>query len=189
MKVLRRLSHFLTWMAAAGLCCPSLARGNETALPVVATLGNKSGVIHDVSLSAGGVLIGQTLDESMRPIAGAKITIQSGGHPVAHTTSDANGVFAVAGLRGGVHQVIANDAVHHCRLWAPGTAPPGATNVLRFIPGKDNVVRGQWGPPIHLGHRAGTWATNPWIIGGIVATAIAVPIALHNLDDDDDSGS
>jgi len=124
----------------------------------------------------------------MRPIAGEAITIQSGGHTIARTTSDINGVFAVAGLRGGVHQIITAESVENCRLWAPGTAPPGATNALRFIPGEDKIIRGQWGPA-QFGHQAGTWATNPWIIGGIVATAIAVPIVLHNLDDDDDSGS
>ena len=35
---------------------------------------------------------------------------------------------------------------------------------------------------------AKSWATNPWVVGGVIAAAIAVPVILHNTDDKD-SGS
>jgi hypothetical protein len=32
------------------------------------------------------------------------------------------------------------------------------------------------------------WLANPWVIGGIVAVAVAVPVALHNANRDEDEG-
>jgi hypothetical protein len=133
------------------------------------------------------LLLGQVLDESMQPISGLDVAIQSGGQTMATTKTDANGTFAVAGLRGGLHQITTVESIQNCRLWAPGTAPPNAAAHLRFVPGQDTVVRGQWGagPPNPWMHKAKAMATNPWVIGGVVATAIAVPVLVHNLDDDD----
>jgi hypothetical protein len=133
------------------------------------------------------LLVGQVLDKTMQPVPGTAIAIQVERKTAASTVTDANGVFAVAGLRGGVHQVATGDAVENFRFWAPGTAPPQAATNLRFVPGQAQVVRGQWGPPANsFGNNAKAWATNPWIVGGVVATAIAVPVIIHNVDDDDE---
>ena len=97
--------------------------------------------------------------------------------------TDGEGVFAVSKLRGGVHEIATADNLQVCRLWAAGTAPPGAAKSIDVVsPGE--VVRGQYGPP--PGNRfikkAKVWATNPFIVGGVVAAAIAIPVALS--DDD-----
>jgi hypothetical protein len=135
----------------------------------------------DVALAPGGLLVGQILDETLQPVRGAAVEIEADGLSAASTVTDANGVFAVSGMRGGVHQVVVQNSIENCRLWAPGTAPPSAQAVLRCIPGQENVIRGQWSPH--------PWLTNPWLIGGVIVTAIAVPIVLNNLDDDEDNGS
>lgn len=185
---LRSFCHGFAWLAACGICLPApIARGIEidSTGGVAGTASRPAPLIHDIALAPGGLLVGQVLDESMQPVRGAKIAIQAGGQTAASTVTDADGVFAVAGLRGGVHQVVAGESMENCRLWASGTAPPRAAAHLRFVPGQGNVVRGQWGPP-SASWKA--WATNPWVIGGVggvVATAIAVPVVLHNIDDDD----
>jgi hypothetical protein len=141
----------------------------------------------DASLAPGGLLVGQLVDEHQRPIPDAAVTVLSVGRPVAETRTDSHGAFAVKGLRGGVHQVAAAETLTTFRLWATGTAPPNAQESLRIVRGAD-AVRGQWGPPSFLGgviEHTKVWATNPFIVGGVVATAIAVPVAIHNLDDDD----
>jgi hypothetical protein len=140
----------------------------------------------DIALSPGGLLVGQVLNDSMKPVRGVKVAILADGHTTAVMETDADGMFAVAGLRGGVHQVATETSMETCRLWAAGTAPPGAESHLRFVPGQATLVRGQWGPPEPTWK---TWATNPYVIGGVVATAVAVPVIIFATDDDDDEGS
>jgi hypothetical protein len=182
----RSVCQVASWLAVCGMCMPTSFAFGVEAKPrsgAVDTGSRPVTVIRDVALAPGGLLVGQVLDESMKPVRGAKIAIQTNGQTAAATETDADGVFAVASLRGGVHQVVTADSIENCRLWAPGTAPPRAESHLRFVPGQDTVVRGQWGPPQHSWK---TWATNPWVIGGVVATAIAVPVVLNNIDDDDE---
>jgi hypothetical protein len=189
MKTLRWLRHTLAWFSLCGICAPaSFVFGTEATTQAKATSGAPRGsLVRDVALAQGGLLLGQILDESMQPLAGVDVAIQSGGQTMATTKTDSNGTFAVAGLRGGLHQITTRESLQNCRLWAPGTAPPSATEHLRFVPGQDTVIRGQWGPgaPSPWMHKAKAMATNPWVIGGVVATAIAVPVLVHNLDDDD----
>jgi hypothetical protein len=190
MKQSKLLCHGAAWLAAFGMCLPATnAVGNEvtTATSAVAPPATRTG-IHDVALTQGGLLVGQIVDDKMKPMADKEVVVQVDGRTTATTTTDANGVFAVTGLRGGVHQVIVDNSTENARLWAPGTAPPQAASHMRFVPGRGDVVRGQWGPPPAYNSMA-AFATNPWVIAGVVATAIAVPIVLHNLDDDDDNGS
>jgi hypothetical protein len=187
MKRSQFLRHGAAWLATCGMCLPcSVATADESASrQSQETRAATGAAIHDIALGQGGMLVGQILDDSLQPMRGAAVQIRKNGQTTAATSTDANGVFAVAGLRGGVHQVVAGDSVQNCRLWAPGTAPPHSTTYLRFIPGQQDLVRGQWGPPPSSNTLAG-WLTNPWVIAAVVATAIAVPVVLHNIDDDDD---
>ena len=182
------LWHGAAWLAICGMCLPaSVVVGNEPhATTGTATAMRQSpAAIHDVALRPGGLLVGQIVDETMQPMRGVPLAIQIDGKTAATTSTDANGVFAVAGLRGGMHQVVTGDTTKICRLWSPGTAPPRAVSHLRFVPGQADVVRGQWGPPPSYDTMLG-WATNPWVIGGVVVAAVGVPVLLNNLDDDDD---
>jgi hypothetical protein len=173
------------WLMAGMMCLPaSLAYGAE-ARTQAEVAPRPVTAVRDISLAPGGLLVGRVLDKTMTPVRGAKVAVQSQGHTAAVTETDADGVFAVAGLRGGVHEIVTERGVENCRLWSTGTAPPHAESHLRFVPGQSTVVRGQWIEP------QPTWKqwVNPWVVGGVVATAVAVPVLLHNLDDDDDSGS
>jgi hypothetical protein len=167
------------------MCFPAhgLAAGNNARAADVDS--TESWRVADVELQSGGLLVGQLLDAAAKPLAGADVSILSRGNAIASTHTDASGLFAVAGLRGGIHQVNSGDAAQVCRVWAPGTAPPRTASSLQIVAGED-VVRGQWGPP--PGNRflkkAKVWLTNPFVVGGIVAAAVAIPVALHNADDD-----
>ncbi len=188
MKNLHLLSYSAAWLALGGMCLPTpMAAGNEAVASSGAARPASAPAIrvHDVALQPGGLLVGQLLNEQMQPLGGSRVAIRANGQTAAATKTDANGVFAVAGLRGGVHEVVAGDSTEVCRLWAPGTAPPEAESHLRYIPGKGNLVRGQWGPPPSYNSMK-NWVTNPWVVGGIVVTAVGVPVLLNNLDDDDD---
>lgn len=147
------------------------------------TLSTVAAAIRDVELAQGGLLVGRLTDANGQAVAGAPISVMSQGKPLASMQTDAEGVFAVANLRGGVHEVATDDHVQVCRLWAPGTAPPGTAQTIDVVaPGE--VIRGQYGPPPgnRFIRKAKVWATNPLVIGGVVAAAVAIPVALS--DDD-----
>jgi hypothetical protein len=181
----------MVWLAAAGTCLPCAYAVETPGNSLRVAAGRQAphrAAIRDVALRSDGLLVGRVYSDSMQPEPGVEVTIRIDGQSAAATTTDANGVFAVGGLRGGIHQVSAAGAVENCRLWAPGTAPPSAKPEIRFVRGQDNVVRGQWGQPSgSFLDRTQDWLSDPWVVAGIVATAIAVPVILHNTDDDEGS--
>ena len=102
-------------------------------------------------------------------------------------TADANGVFAAQGLRGGQYQIITPEGHKLYRFWAADTAPPSAADSAVVVTGNE-VVRGQWAPPAGPTSYGGRWLdwvrSHPYITAGIVAAAIATPIAIAASDDD-----
>ena len=152
---------------------PLLATGRAAdaqATPTAAPAGRIA--IADVALRPGGVLNGQVVDASGRPRAGAPVWLVQADRPVATALTDANGYFAFQNLPGGAYVLVAGQNQVVCRLWSPGTAPPSAQSATLIVCG-EAPVRGQQGP-------LGCWMTNPWVLGGIAATAITVPIVLFN---------
>jgi hypothetical protein len=137
---------------------------------------------YDVALRQGGVLVGQVVNQQGVAQANADVSIRYANHEVVRTTTDDNGVFAAKGMRGGQYQLMTEDGMSTCRLWAADTAPPSARPAALLVSGR-NVARGQG--------MANGWVTwmkaHPYLTAGTVATAVAVPLAIA--DDDDDSGS
>jgi hypothetical protein len=168
----------------------------QTALAAVASLGMMlpQGLFAaqpnigpaDVALRSGGMLVGQIVDAQGSVQAGKTVSIQYDQQEVVRTTTDANGVFAAQGLRGGQYHVVADNSEGHYRLWAANTAPPATTDSVVLVADSD-VVRGQWYPPgAQYGASWLNWVrSHPYITAGIVAAAVAVPLALA---DDDDRG-
>jgi hypothetical protein len=138
---------------------------------------------NDVALRAGGVLLGQVVDQQGIARPDSPVSIQYAGNEVVRTTTDQNGVFAAKGLRGGQYQLLTPDGGSTCRLWAPDTAPPSARPAALIVAGND-VVRGQGeGGPAKAW---GTWLkAHPYLVAGTVVSAIAIPLVLA--DDDWDT--
>lgn len=168
--------HYPTLLAA--IACVGMV------LPPQALAANTPSRQNDVALRPGGVLIGQVVDAQGVAQREKHISIQYGEQEVVRTTTDQNGVFAAQGLRGGQYRIAMENGESHCRLWAPNTAPPAAGDALVVV-ADQNVVRGQWGY-YNQGY-GGAWLnwvrSHPYITAGIVAAAIAIPLALA--DDDD----
>jgi hypothetical protein len=87
---------------------------------------------------------------------------------VAATTSTADGRFAVQGLKGGVYRVAAGQGQGVYRLWTAKSAPPSAQ--------KNAIVYTQFG----TGGGLKMFLANPIVVAGVVATAVAVPVAVAN---------
>jgi hypothetical protein len=154
-------------------------------------------VVHDVALVSGGSLAGQLVDAQGVAKAGVDVTLLLEQRPLGTSNTDAQGRFAFQGVRGGVYQLTAAGGTASYRLWAPGTAPKGTTTMALMTTG-DAVVRGQayanghyyqyQHSHSHLG-RAKFLLSNPWVVSGIVATAVAVPVGIHNAGSGDTPAS
>jgi hypothetical protein len=131
----------------------------------------------DVALQDGGTLHGQVVDVQGKPLSRITVSIQQFEREMAAAVTDPSGCFRVAGLRGGTYRIVAGEATGMYRLWAANTAPPAASDAALVVPGDQQVVRG---------NRCLQLLRNPWVVAGLVAVAIAVPIAIHNYDKDDD---
>jgi hypothetical protein len=149
-------------------------------LPSVSLAGAPAAGSHDIALRDGGVLVGQVVNQQGVAKANAAVSIRYASHEVVRTTTDENGVFAAKGLRGGQYQLLTDDGVSTCRLWAADTAPPAARPAALVVSG-DNVVRGQG-----YGHGWISWMkAHPYLTAGTATAAVAIPVAIASSDDDD----
>jgi hypothetical protein len=141
----------------------------------------------DVALRHGGLVVGQVVNQAGAPQAGAVVAILYADREVVRTTTDKDGVFAAQGLRGGQYQLVTENGQSICRFWAVDTAPPSAQHTALIVAG-ENVIRGQFGEPGHgpLADWVEWIKCHPYITAGVVAAAVAIPIALA---DDFSSGS
>lgn len=166
MKGTRVIHHVAVCLAAVGFCFPQIA--------LAATPPNQAPLVTDVRLHKGAVLLGQVVTGEYIPVAGAEVALSSGNQKLATGQTDKGGRFAFFGLRSGVYQVVTADGHGAYRVWTQGTAPPSARPTALIVTGAQ-TVRGQFGPITVRNLMA-----NPWVIAGIVATAVAVPVAIHN---------
>lgn len=178
---LKRLQSMLATVACVGFVCPSSALAAEPA----------ASAAKDVALRPGGVLVGQVIDRQGSPKAGSPVVVVLNEQAIVNTTTDANGVFAAQGLRGGQYQILTPEGQKSCRFWAADTAPPSAADAAVVVTGTE-IVRGQWAPPPGPTSYGGRWLdwvrSHPYITAGVVAAAIATPIAIAASDDDGGSG-
>jgi hypothetical protein len=170
MNITRWWSNAAVALACVGMTLPAQAMAAVPATP---------GQVRDVALGNGGRLEGQVVDSQGQPQAASEVTVWQNDQQVAATQADADGNFAFTGLRSGVHQVAAGQGASVLRLWAPQTAPPAAGD-RALVVSDQSVVRGAGAAGFV------NFVTNPWVLAGVVAAAIAIPIALNN---NDDSGS
>jgi hypothetical protein len=136
--------------------------------------------VADVRLAADGTLGGKLVDASGQALGRRKIVLQQEGRALARVETDVQGDFTFRTVRSGVYQMAIDDRAVSCRAWASSVAPPAARERLLIVMGTP-VVRGQ--QPI------GAVFSNPLFVGGILAAAVAIPVAVHNSQNDEPSGS
>jgi hypothetical protein len=146
--------------------------------------------VPDVRLSDRGTLAGQVVDGDGRPLTGISVAVYRSGHAVGSDASRSDGSFAVAGMRGGVHQLVIGGQGYPARLWTAAAAPPAAISRVMLVRDR-GTVRGQLEPgPVGRGYeRLKYWLADPLVVAGIVAAAVAIPVVVHNANIDRDSGS
>ncbi len=165
-------------LACCGLLLPPGALAQETArAPAQAAVSSAiqpapQGRVVDIQLDHQQTLVGRVAHADGSPVAG--LTVQLWQRNQLHETlaSNERGDFRFQNLPGGTYQIAIGNDVHVLRCWATGSAPPHARDMLRLTVSEE-TVRGQGFPPT-------CGVVNPWIIAGVAAAAIVIPIALHN---------
>ncbi len=128
--------------------------------------------IVDVALGERGEMVGQVVDGQGVGLAEQPVVLLQGNREIARATTDAEGSFSVEGLRGGVYQLAVGDHAVVMRAWVAGTAPPAAQRGVLLVSGQE-VYRGQ-----KAVRSVRNFFAHPVTVGGVVATAIALPVAL-----------
>ncbi len=189
-RKLRSKQRFFAWAAIAVLVvqpqCLLAAEQSIVKSSTIAPLSQALTVV-DVALQADGLLHGQIVDKQGRPLVAAQVQIQSAATDKPwRTQTDAQGRFQVTGLSGANYRLEVGSQTQLLRVWAAGTAPPSATSGVLLVQDSDVVLAQNCGSPVcgSAVRKAKNPLANPWIIGGLVAAAIAIPVAIYNADDD-----
>jgi hypothetical protein len=164
MKTARVVQTVAFFLATLGMCLPELAFAQ---MPTTTTPPPTPAVV-DIALADGGVLHGRLVDLQNRSVANVPVAVRAQSKEVARSMTTNDGHFTVTGLRGGVIQLAAGDGRGVYRLWTANAAPPSAQ--------KNAIVYTQFG----TGGGMKMLLANPIVIAGVVATAIAVPVAIAN---------
>jgi len=146
-------------LAVLGMCLPEM---------VFAVPPPLAPAVVDIAMADGGVLHGQLIDLRGGNPVGVPVSVKAQNKEIVRTTTVKDGRFTVQGLRGGVYQVAAGQGQGVYRLWTAKAAPPSAQkNAIVFTQGLFG------GAPKML-------LANPVVVAGVVATAVAVPVAVVN---------
>ena len=185
MKILHVLRGPALSLACIGLLLPHAAFGAPPVAVPPAAEGQPSvgpaPAVADVALHAGGMLLGQVVDQQGLPVANTVVRLRQRDRVVAEIQTDDVGGFSATGLRGGIYQITSERGVGSFRAWAHQTAPPTA-HQLALLVEDDQVVRGQFG---WLPFSNTTVSAAEWIAITLGAAGLIVgTIALTQVDDD-----
>ena len=170
MRIVAVLRICAVWGAILGVLVPQLAFAADSSVPQA----RPQEAMVDVALFDGGVLVGQVMDCQGAVLPGCDIALAQNGQVLAQGKADEAGRFAFSGLNGGVYQLATAQGSTIFRVWTKEAAPPAAQQAALVVNG-DGVQRAQLnGAIVNL-------LSNPWVLAGLVTTAIVVPLVL---DDD-----
>lgn len=136
--------------------------------------------VPDIRLDARNTLQGVLVSPQGTPLPNRSVTVFRPDSPkaVVRTKSDRQGRFQIAGITPGIYHLrVEPDSLATVRVWEAKTAPPSARDQLLVVVG-NQMVRGQ--------QRVDELLTidDKLVVGGMVAAAIAIPIAIANSDKD-----
>ncbi len=137
--------------------------------------------VEDVVIDEDGVLVGKVITESGRPLPAKEVEVMFAGGVIATTQTDASGIFRVAGLREGVHEIRAGSTTESYRLWPKQAAPPQVRQVAHVSCCDDCPPPKRKPDPPRRGPLKRAFANYPLattaLVGAGIGAAIAIPIA------------
>ena len=175
MNPVRILTALAVGLSSLGLILPSPILNAAPPAPASRTtrlVKPRAKSISDVKLDAEGNLHGMVVDLQGTPVSKAKVVISQGKRDLAAVSTDRLGRFSVGPLGKGTYLMKSGGQSRAVRAWTPKTAPPSAGQMALLITGSE-VIRGQM--PLEC-----FFASDAFVITGLVAAMIAIPIVLHN---------
>jgi hypothetical protein len=133
-----------------------------------------------VALDQEQRLRGQVTTPNGAVAAGARVSLWQGGEQQVQAQTDKEGRFRFLLRRGGIYQLVVGSESTVIRVWTAEAAPPGCAQQVVVVHG--DIFRAQSGkvPYMHV---------NPWLVAGVVAAAVAIPVVLSNNRSDRGDGS
>ena len=168
---LRLLRSALLWLGCTSwLISPGLASE-----PLIARPFGLDVPVLDLELAEGGVLRGEVWGSQGHAQIATDVVLWRDDEMIARDRTDTDGKFRFRGLRGGRYRITAADSVLPCRAWRQGAAPPGARESILLVA---NMYSARGQQPINE-----VFCFNPFLMGTVIAAAIAIPIAVHDSGD------
>lgn len=186
MRLSRQSLQIVTFSLAALLSLPlgALAAGPSKTSgqqPAAASTGV------DIVLTQGGVLRGYVVNGQGVAVPGTEVKLTAPNGQKVVTKADAKGRFGYQGLAGGQYTLETELGSVACRAWTAKAAPPRTATSLLMVHDAQ-IARGQWAaPPAANGFVSNmkNVMTHPFAVAGIIGAAVAIPVAIHNSNDDD----
>lgn len=182
------------WVAAATVVVPMQVMANQPVVvpqvPVKPQPTQPAVKTVDVALDVHGRLSGQVVNVEGQPQVKSVVSLTDGKQTQKVITNQ-RGEFRLDNVATGSYRLQVGKQLKPCRVWKQAAAPPQANQGVMLIAG-DQIVRGQTycGSPVAAGYGGFKEAmTHPLVVAGVVAAAIAIPVAIHNSDDDDNSAT
>ena len=129
------LSLFLNCLA------PVIGRVPAAPPPKSPASASKPPVLHQVELTADGILNAQVVNRHGQPLEHMTVQVTCGNLHVT-VVSDAEGRFAIGPLTGGLCIFRLNGRDYACRTWKHGIAPPGFIPSIALVDETTSVVLG-----------------------------------------------
>lgn len=161
------MTRILSTLAFCGASCGFVA----STVDAGDTVTSLAVAVQDVRLQEQGLLVGRAVTKQGVARGGVKVAISFQGKAIAEATTNEQGMFAVKGLRGGVHVVQSEGKQEVVRLWTADAAPDKAVEGLVLADGQ--VVLGQCG----IGSSAMNNLLGVAFVGATAGTAIAVAVS------------
>lgn len=168
-------SRMLRSTLSALVCVQVLVSPLMAQQPIPALPGPGQPLVLDVGLDANRGLRGEVRDAQGQSQANTDVVLWQKDLMVQRTRSDSQGRFRFRDLKGGHYQIATRDSKVACRAWTAGHAPPSARESLLIVA---NVYSARGQQPINE-----VFCFNPFLMGTIIAAAIAIPIAIHDSGD------
>jgi len=138
------------WIICALLCVSmtingQIGYGSEPSIQEARKpLRVKPFVVRQVELAEGGMLAGQLVDSSGKPISGETIYLANSQQIIATAKTLENGRFEIQGLHGGYYGLGSRQACVPIQLWSTGTAPPVVAKEI-LLAASAGTIRSQSG--------------------------------------------
>ena len=175
MNRLRVFTTVLVGLSCVGLILPAPILNAAPPVSTARTLRPvepRAKSISDVKLDAAGYMHGVVVDLQGAPVANATVVVSRGKRDMLKVGTDKLGRFSAGPMGRGTYLMKSGGQGRIVRAWTPQVAPPAAREQALLITGSE-VVRGQM--PLE-----DFFASDAFVMTGLVAAMIAIPIAVHN---------